>query len=73
MASTVAVQPVGGRASGHEGDAERDDQATPELGGGLLGGLPCAIASLLTGGNPLGQLAQIVGILNQILGVLRGL
>jgi hypothetical protein len=46
---------------------------TATQGGGLLGDLLCAIANLLNGGNPLGQLAQIVNLLNQILGVLRGL
>lgn len=46
---------------------------TAQQGGGLLGDLLCAIANLLNGGNPLGQLAQIVNLLNQILGVLRGL
>ena len=43
---------------------------TAESGGGLLGDLLCAIANLLNGG---GALAQIVGLLNQILGVLQGL
>jgi hypothetical protein len=46
---------------------------TATQGGGLLGDLLCAIANLLNGGNPLGQLAQIVSLLNQILGILRGL
>ena len=46
---------------------------TATQGGGLLGDLLCAIANLLNGGNPLGQLAQIVNLLNQILSVLRGL
>jgi hypothetical protein len=38
-------------------------------GGGLLGDLLCAIAGLLNGGGPLGQ---IVALLNQILALLRG-
>jgi hypothetical protein len=46
---------------------------TATQGGGLLGDLLCQIANLLNGGNPLGQLAQIVNLLNQILGILRGL
>jgi hypothetical protein len=46
---------------------------TAQQGGGLLGDLLCQIANLLNGGNVLGQLTQIVGLLNQILGVLRGL
>jgi hypothetical protein len=41
--------------------------------GALLGDLLCAIANLLNGGNVLGQLGQIANLLNQILGVLRGL
>ena len=43
---------------------------TAEQGGGLLGDLLCAIANLLNGG---GALSQIVGLLNQILAVLRSL
>jgi len=48
-------------------------QLTAQQGGGLLGDLLCAIANLLNGGNPLGQLAQIVSLLNQILGILNSL
>ena len=43
---------------------------TAQQGGGLLGDLLCAIANLLNGGNVLGQLTQIVGLLNQILAAL---
>ena len=43
---------------------------TAEQGGGLLGDLLCAIANLLNGGGPL---SQIVGLLNQILAILRDL
>jgi hypothetical protein len=38
--------------------------------GALLGDLLCAIANLLNGGNLLGQLTQIVSLLNQILAAL---
>jgi len=48
-------------------------QLTAQQGGGLLGDLLCGIANLLNGGNPLGQLGQIVNLLNQILGILNGL
>ena len=44
---------------------------TATQGGGILGDLLCAIADLLNGGNISGQLAQIVDLLNQILGRLR--
>jgi hypothetical protein len=43
---------------------------TATQGGGLLGDLLCAIANLLNGGNVLGQLSQIVNLLNQILAAL---
>ena len=43
---------------------------TATQGAGLLGDLLCAIANLLNGGNVLGQLTQIVGLLNQILAAL---
>jgi hypothetical protein len=43
---------------------------TATQGGGLLGDLLCAIANLLNGGNVLGQLTQIVNLLNQILAAL---
>jgi hypothetical protein len=43
---------------------------TAEQGGGLLGDLLCAIANLLNGGNVLGQLTQILSLLNQILAAL---
>jgi hypothetical protein len=46
---------------------------TATQGGGLLGDLLCAIANLLNGGNPLGQLAEIANLLRQILAVLRSL
>jgi len=36
----------------------------------LLGDLLCSIANLLNGGNLLGQLTQIVSLLNQILAAL---
>ena len=38
--------------------------------GNLLGNLLCAVAGLLDGPGPLGQIA---GLLNQILGILSGL
>ena len=38
--------------------------------GNLLGNLLCSIANLLNGGNLLGQLTQIVSLLNQILAAL---
>jgi hypothetical protein len=41
--------------------------------GNLLGNLLCSIADLLNGGNVLGQLGQLVNLLNQLLGVLQGL
>ena len=41
-----------------------------QAGGGLLGDLLCAIANLL---NPLGPLADLVGFLNDLLGLLSGL
>jgi len=44
---------------------------TAESGSGnLLGNLLCSIANLLNGGNLLGQLTQIVSLLNQILAAL---
>jgi hypothetical protein len=43
---------------------------TATQGGGLLGDLLCAIANLLNGGNVLGQLTQILSLLNQILAAL---
>jgi hypothetical protein len=44
---------------------------TAESGpGNLLGNLLCSIANLLNGGNLLGQLGQIVSLLNQILAAL---
>lgn len=45
-------------------------QITAQQGGGLLGDLLCSLAGLLSGG---GALSDIVGLLNQILGVLQGL
>jgi hypothetical protein len=45
-----------------------DISADPDLG--ILGDLLCAINDLLNGGSPLNQ---IVGLLNQILGILQGL
>jgi hypothetical protein len=41
--------------------------------GGLLGDLLCGVANLLSGGPIPGLLAQISGLLNQILGALGGL
>lgn len=50
------------------------DQVNLEItaipGGGLLGDLLCAVNNLL---NPLGPLAQIANLLNQILGILNSL
>jgi hypothetical protein len=48
-------------------------QLTAQQGGGLLGDLLCAIANLLNGGGILGQLGQLVNLLNQLLGILAGL
>jgi hypothetical protein len=48
-------------------------QLTAQQGGGLLGDLLCAIANLLNGGGILGQLGQLVNLLNQLLGLLAGL
>jgi len=46
---------------------------TAHAGGGLLGDLLCSIANLLNGGGLQKAINQVIGLLNQVLGILGGL